>query len=306
MTSRGGGDGPTDSPEDDGQSDCAAVVREVIGTIREYGTHTSYIEHVLPGADDRTASVTESLRSAFQSFIRREEADVIDFENQTPTDLAEALLAHPIILKSILALCNIAGRAIERDLDLKNIDTYGLRLTRDQANQIAGFVKSFLPPSVSVATLVQIDRNAYFDKEIRAHKGRWENSVTSSLSTLSGLLFKKTKFSVGRESFELDSAYRSEETIPYAVDVKRIEARRDIHKRADEIANKAIKFKETYPESKFGAMIYYPFISEHGNIRERLSGAPIDFVAFASESTDSIDNAVLLMLARFGISEPKL
>ena len=106
------------------------------------------MEKVLPGADLRTAKVLDALRGAFKRFIRREEVDVINFETQTATDLAEALLSYPTILKSLLALCNIADRAIERDLDLKNIDTYGLKLTRDQANQIAGFIKSFLPPAV--------------------------------------------------------------------------------------------------------------------------------------------------------------
>lgn len=43
--------------------------------------------------------------------------------------------------------------------------------------------------------------------------------------------------------------------IEHAVDVKRIEARRDIHKRCDEIVNKAAKFKRNYPRGTFIAFI---------------------------------------------------
>jgi len=283
------------------ESEASGLIADVVQAIQEYGSHASYISHVAPKADERTARVTDALLEAFRKFIRREEVEVIDFETQTANDIAEALLAYPVILKPLLALCNIAGRAIERDLDLKNVDTYGASLTRDQANQIAGFVKSFLPPSVSVATLAQIDRNAFFDKEIRAHKGQWEKLVAASLSRLSGLPFKKTKFRNGGQEFELDSAYRMGETVLYGVDVKRIEARRDIHKRADEIANKAAKLKETYPGSKFGAMIYYPFTAEHGNVRDRLAGAQIDSIVFASENADSIDASARLMLGKFGV-----
>jgi len=90
--------------------------------------------------------------------------------------------------------------------------------------------------------------------------------------------------------------------ILYAVDVKRIEARRDIHKRADEIVNKAAKFKQTYPAGKFGALIYYPFTAEHGNLRDRLAGAEIDSLVFASENIDSIDASTRLMLGKFGVA----
>jgi len=150
---------------------------------------------------------------------------------------------------------------------------------------------------------VQIDRNAYLDKEIRAHKGQWEKLVTKSLCGLSGLQFKKAKFRSGDQEFELDSAHKQGSEILYGVDIKRIEARRDIHKRADEIANKAAKFKGAYPNGKFGAVIYYPFTAEHGNIRDRLSGAPIDSVVFASESVEAIDSASRMMLGKFGVGE---
>lgn len=49
--------------------------------------------------------------------------------------------------------------------------------------------------------------------------------------------------------------------------MKRVEARRDIHKRCDEIVNKASKMKMAFPASRFGVIVYYPFIDEHVNIQ---------------------------------------
>jgi hypothetical protein len=40
------------------------------------------------------------------------------------------------------------------------------------------------------------------------------------------------------------------------IDIKRIEARQDIHKRCDEIVNKAAKLKAVFRKAKFGAVIY--------------------------------------------------
>jgi hypothetical protein len=79
--------------------------------------------------------------------------------------------------------------------------------------------------------------------------------------------------------------------------VKRIEARRDIHKRCDEIVNKARKLKGAYPDSKFGVVVYYPFIEEHVNVQNRLRSPDIDGVVFASQSDDSITNAVRMLLS---------
>lgn len=48
-------------------------------------------------------------------------------------------------------------------------------------------------------------------------------------------------------------------------------------------------------------VIYYPFIDEHINIQNRLSSDNIDVISFASESRDSIENAVRMLLARLGV-----
>src|SRR3990172_12236373 len=104
---------------------------------------------------------------------------------------------------------------------------------------------------------------------------------------------------VGGELFELDAAAPVFGDVHTGVDVKRIEARRDIHKRSDEIANKARKLKLAFPRAKFGAVIYYPFSEEHINIQNRLKSPEIDCVVFAGQSEDSIRTAVKFLLAAF-------
>ena len=86
--------------------------------------------------------------------------------------------------------------------------------------------------------------------------------------------------------------------------MKRIEARRDIHKRADEIINKAAKFKSNFPDGLFGAVVYYPFPDEYINISNRLESPNISGVVFASEDEESIDTAVMLLLDKMGVSSP--
>ena len=97
--------------------------------------------------------------------------------------------------------------------------------------------------------------------------------------------------------FELDAATPEEGPIQAGIDVKRIEARRDIHKRCDEIVNKARKLKAAFPRSRFGAVVYYPFIDEHVNVQNRLRSEAVDSIVFASDSDDSINNAVRHLLS---------
>ena len=218
----------------------------------------------------------------------------------TVRSLANALSRYSIILKALLAASNVAARAIERDLGIKNLNTYKPRLSRENALAIAGYLKSFLPPYLAVPTLCHVDRIQYIDKEVRMNKGRWEQMVIASLNRLSGLVFRKRKFSTGGEQFELDAATPETGAIEVGIDVKRIEARRDIHKRADEIVNKGAKLKSSCPSARFAAIIYYPFVTEHVNIQNRLNSPNIDAVAFAGESAESIGSAVGLVLAKLG------
>ena len=108
-----------------------------------------------------------------------------------------------------------------------------------QAAAIAGYLKPFLPQELAVPALSELDRFFFVDKEVRARKGRWEQTIVESLNKQSRYTFKKRRFEVGKESFEIDAAAPGTGKIEVAIDVKRIEARRDIHKRADEIINKA-------------------------------------------------------------------
>jgi hypothetical protein len=62
--------------------------------------------------------------------------------------------------------------------------------------------------------------------------------------------------------------------------------------------NKAAKLKSVFRDSKFGAVIYYPFIQDHANVLSRLDSPDIDVVVFASSSAETIENAVRLLLAK--------
>lgn len=268
----------------------------------KYGSHVDYMEWVKDDADSRQKSIEKALHEAFFNFIEKREVEVIVFSSMSAFDLAKAIVSRPLILKPLLAACNIAARAIERDLSIKNVDTYSPRLNEDQAKVIAGYIKPFLPSYLEIPALSQIDRVAFIDKEIRKGKGRWEKKILESLNRFSSLQFQKRMFMAGGEEFELDAASPKSGDIKVGIDIKRIEARRDIHKRCDEIVNKAAKLKSTFPNSKFGAVVYYPFIEEHTNIQNRLRSDNMDCVVFASEANESIENAVRMLLSTLGVS----
>ena len=267
----------------------------------DYSVQADYIAIVLDSANTRQAEVENALRAAFKGFIETQEVEVIAFSDMTARPLADALSRYPIILKPLLAASNVAARAIERDLGIKNLNTYKPRLSRDNALAIAAYLKPFLPPHLAVPTLCHVDRIQYIDKEVRMNKGRWEQMVVASLNKFSPLVFRKRKFSAGGDQFELDAAAPETGDIGVGIDVKRIEARRDIHKRIDEIVNKAAKLKSSYPSARFAAIIYYPFITEHVNIQNRLNSPNVDAVAFAGESAESVGSAVGLVLAKLGV-----
>lgn len=267
-----------------------------------YGSHRDYMDWVKADADARQEAIETALRKAFSRFIERREVEVVVFSSMSALDLARAILAQPLILKPLLACCNIAARAIERDLDIKNLDTYSPRLNEDHAKVIAGYIKPFLPAYLELPTLSRIDRVSYIDKEIRKGKGRWERRVLDALNRHGQTPFRKRMFDVGGEQFELDAATPGEGDIKIGIDVKRIEAHRDIHKRCDEIVNKASKLKSAFSKARFGAVVYYPFIDEHVNIQNRLRSSDIDGVVFASGSDESIENAVRLLLSTLKVA----
>lgn len=269
------------------------------GPARDYSTQADYSGWVRETAKVRLVSVTASLREAFREVMHKGEVDIIVFSDVTARQLASKMVKYPVILKPLLLATNIAARAIERDLGIKNLDTYDAHLSQESALSIAGYIKPFLPDSLPLPTLAELDRVMFADKEIRKIKGQWEMMVIRSLNSYANVLFKKSKFEYNGQIFELDAAARGHSGhVTHAVDIKRIEARRDIHKRTDEIANKATHFKAAYPKAGFGAIIYYPFISEHGNVRDRLQSDYIDSVVFAGASTESITSAVKLLLGK--------
>jgi len=263
-----------------------------------YGNQRQYVSKVLPAAEIRQKEVEDELRRAFKAFIETRRIEVIVFEKMPATELAKAILEHPLILKPLLAACNLAGRALKRDLKIDNIDTYEPSLSKAQANAVAGYLLSFLPTYIELPALSRIDRVSFIDKEIRKDKGRWEKLICEALNKFGKGAFKKRKFEAGGQVFELDAAHPATGAVQIGIDIKRIEARQDIHKRCDEIVNKAAKLKGVFPKSKFGAVIYYPFIQDHANVLGRLESPNMDAVVFASGSVETIENAVRLLLAK--------
>ena len=270
---------------------------------RGYGSHAEYMQWVKGDADHRQRVIEEALHQAFSGFIETRSVDVIVFSGMSAIKLSKAIFVHPLVLKPLLASCNIAARAIERDLGIKNVDTYDPRVSRDEAKVLAGYIKPFLPVYLEIPTLARIDRVAFIDKEIRKGKGRWERKIIEALNSFALSHFKKRSFAVGGERFELDAAAPTSGEIELGVDVKRIEARRDIHKRCDEIVNKAAKLKSAFPMSKFGVVVYYPFLDEHVNIQNRLRSGNIDSIVFASQEDESIENAARMLLSILGGSK---
>jgi hypothetical protein len=268
---------------------------------RSYGTHRDYLSRASPAAESRMVVIRENALAAFKDHLTEERCQVINFRDLNATELGRILAKYPVLAKPLMILCNVAERAIERDLGLKGLNSYSPRFQRDSAKALAGYLKPFLPERMELNSFCAIDRLMFLDKEIRKGKGRWELMVREALQNAAkrvGLSksFKKRHFEIGGEEFELDAAYPEAGPIELAVDIKRIEARRDIHKRCDEIVNKAAKFKSANPKGKFIAFIYYPFTDEHTNVSSRLKSENIRIVVFASEHPDSIFNAALTAL----------
>jgi hypothetical protein len=164
---------------------------------------------------------------------------------------------------------------------------------------------------MALPAIEAVDDWFFIDKETRSYQGRWESLITNSLTQRTGRRFKKRQFTVldtesgKRIRFELDAALpTSGEPIEVGIDVKRIGSPRDIHKRIDEIVNKAAKFKHCYPAGKFGAVVYYPFDSAtQSNIVNRMRSSDIDGVVFPSgDSPSSVVNAVLLLIPQLDLT----
>jgi len=187
-----------------------------------YDSHADYMSWVNERAEERQAAVEEALRRAFAPFVESRTVDVIVFANVGVMDLARAIMCYPSVLKALAATCNIAARAIERDLQIRNVDTYAPKLTEQEAAAIAGYIKPFLPPYMEIPALSHLDRTAFVDKEIRKVKGQWERAILEALNRFASASFRKRKFRSGDEEFELDAASPATGAIAIGVDVKRI------------------------------------------------------------------------------------
>jgi hypothetical protein len=262
---------------------------------RDYSSHKEQILDCQPPIE-RVEELEKCLLKAYESVIAIREVPFILFEEMNAEELAEAFLRYPIIIKATLCCVNVAQRAIKRDLGF-DYNTYSPSITDTQAKLLAGYIKPFLPRAMAVPALMELDRFFWTDKEMRARKGNWEKAVTDAINDISEHAFRKRRFECDGEEFEIDAAFPSVgKNIEVAIDVKRIESMRDIHKRADEIINKATKFKKAYADGKFIAVVYYPFPNQHINLQSRLHSSFIDEVFFAGETPSSIAVAVDLLV----------
>jgi len=262
---------------------------------REYSSHKEQILDCQPPTE-RVEELQEGLLKAYGKAVELREVPFIVFDDMNAEELAEAFVKFPIVVKATLSCVNVAQRAIKRDLGF-DFNTYSLTISPLQASVLAGYIKPFLPPAVAVPALMELDRFFWTDKEMRSRKGNWERAVTDAINDISEHAFRKRRFECDGEVFEIDAAFPSTgEDIQVAIDVKRIESMRDIHKRADEIINKATKFKKVYASGKFIAVVYYPFPNQHINLQSRLHSSFIDEVFFAGETPSSIAVAVDLLV----------
>lgn len=262
----------------------------------EYDSQATFIREVEPAANKRAHAVERTLRKAFARFLQQREVDIVLFRSMSAKQLAAVLCRYPMLLKPLLSICNLGARAVERDLGLRGVNTYEPRLTEQSAFVLAGYIMPFLPQEIELSSLVHLDRVEFIDKEVRTYKGNWEKRVRDRLNSVHPG-FKKRSFVVDGERFEIDAAWPDTGDIRIAVDVKRIEAPRDIHKRCDEIVNKAAKYNSAFPRGKFAAVVYYPFVSQHENVASRLRSDNIDAAYFAGATDMSIETATTLLLA---------
>lgn len=264
----------------------------------EYSSHKQQLERASP-SPVRAKELELAFTQAFKEHVYLKEVGVVRFSDLNVTELAHALHSYPILVKHITACVNVAQRAIKRDLKI-DIDTYGDSLALGKAHALAGYLMPLLPKEMEIPALVELDRYFWVDKEMRAQKGSWEKRVEIALSSKSKRVFRKIKFDYEDEEFEIDAAYLENSVLLAGFDAKRIESPRDIHKRSDEIMNKAVKVKSKYPESKFYAIVYYPFPEQHINVMSRLKSDFINGIFFASETDSSIEQAAEMALSRLG------
>jgi hypothetical protein len=269
-----------------------------------FSTHQDYMAEVKSAADDRQTKVEAKLAEGFARFLQPRHIPVINFKDVNAEELGVLFETYPIIVKAVIMACNVAARAIERDLGIKNFDTYHPRFKPGQALTLARYVKPFLPVTLPVQALSHLDRVAYIDKEMRKGKGNWERKICEAANHLfPRKKFRKTTFTTGTDVYELDAAAcAAPNVIEIGIDVKRVEAKQDTHKRSDEIVNKAAKFKSVYPNGKFGAVVSFPFPAAQAALVSRLQCPNIDGLVFANDDEGVIRSAVEELLRKIGFA----
>lgn len=259
-----------------------------------YTTEIDYYNAVAPIAEVRAKEIEAELSIAFKCYFVSNESKLIDISAITPERFAEILLKHPKLLKPFSVLAIVAMRAFEKDLGIRNVNTYKPHLNEQQALEISRYLLKQIPKKFHLETIRELDRNQFIDKEKRKLKGSWENGIRETLVEKTGLKFAKARIKVTGEEYEIDAAYFEGKYLKYAIDVKKIGSRRDFQKRADEIINKSVAYKKLYPNGKFAAVVYYPF--EEDALRSRLNSNSIDKVVFANDSPESIIEAVKTLI----------
>jgi len=202
------------------------------------------------------------------------------------------LLQDAGLLKPLIAACNMGKRALRKDLDLE-VDTFNPKLNKEQAVQVATYLHPLLPKVILIETLIALDAYQWVDSAIRKIKGRWERQFVSQLKQLK-ISCKKRKYEYQGQEFELDIAYPDKGDIRVGVDVKMIGHPSDKYKRSDEIVNKAVKFKQVYPDGVFVSLLYYPFEEDRQELEDRLRHGTEEIaeVIFAGDDDESVADAV--------------
>jgi hypothetical protein len=152
-----------------------------------YASHRDYLKRANPAAQERLQIIREQALEAFKQYVSEERCLVINFRDMDATKLGRILAKHPVLAKPLMILCNVAERAIERDLGLKGLNSYKPRFQSDSAKALAGYLKPFLPERIELESFCAIDRLMFLDKEIRKGKGRWERMILSALQERSEL-----------------------------------------------------------------------------------------------------------------------
>jgi hypothetical protein len=259
-----------------------------------YTTEIDYYHYVAPMAEERASEIEAELFAAFKGYFVSNESRLIDINSLTPERFAEILIRHPKLLKPFSVLAVVAMRAFEKDLGIRNVNTYKPHLNEQQALKISKYLLEQMPKRFYLETIRELDRNQFIDKEKRKLKGSWENGIIETLVERTGLKFTKTRIIVVGEEYEIDAAHFEGQHLKYAIDIKKIGSRRDFQKRSDEIINKSVAYRKLYPDGKFAAVVHYPF--EKDALRSRLKSNFIDMVVFANDSPESITEAVKTLI----------